>query len=284
MASFSTKDDSPENGRAARIGFFLLSLILLGVGLSALRSPLFSVRLIEVRDLPEGAPFDSDSLIARSGIALGRENIYAISLARIEKRLMEEPWLRSVRIERQPPQSLVFAVELRKPIAIYQGKQGLHWVDQDGLIFGEVDSSSESGPVVDQDLPTVAGDLAAPDAQGSADWSQELTSFLQMWSHKFGGPQGDSFEIASVSYSKIRGWRAWVTFRGGLRAQSGASISRVSIDLGATLKPGGSDGFESSRLDQIAAVLSHIKANGIPARHLFADGDKKIVVKLTAGS
>lgn len=284
MVSFGAKDDSRGEGHAARIGFFLLSLILLGVGVSALRSPLFAVRLIEVRDLPEGAPFTSDSLIERSGIALGRENIYAIALARIESRLMEEPWLRSVRIERQPPQSLVFAVELRRPVAIYQGQQGLRWVDQDGRVFGEVDPSAESGLIADQDLPTVAGDLASPDGHGLADWSQELTSFLQMWGQKFADSRAGGFEVASLSYSKVRGWRAWITFKGGARPQGASGISRVSIDLGSTLKAGGPEGFDATRLDRIASVLVHIKANGVPARHLFADGDKKIVVKLTAGS
>jgi|GEM_PF-4977196 len=284
MTAFGALDRSRKNGRAARFGFFLLVLVFLAVGVSAVRSPLFAIRLIEVRDLPEGAPFDSDSLIARSGIELGRENIYAISLARIERKLLEEPWLRSVRIERQPPQSLVFAVELRRPVAIYQSEQGLRWLDQDGKIFGELDVSSENSPYLAQDLPTISGDLAIPDTQGATAWGEELASFLATWNQKFVAPRGVGFEIASFSHSKARGWRAWVTFRASARSSLAGTISRVSIDLGSSLKSGVPGGIETSRLDRIGSVLNHIKNNGIPARHLFADGDKKIVVKLTAGS
>jgi hypothetical protein len=267
--------------------FLLFASCLVALTAVAARSPLFAVKLIEIRNLPEGAPVLSDELIQRTGVRLGLDNLYSLRFSNMEKGLMEEPWIRSVRIERQPPQSLVVEVELRQPVAIVQGKDSrLHWLDQDAKVFGEADPQAP-GSLATTDLPMISGDLPAMDKPQGRRALEEVLQFLAAWKAEMTDSAGRVTELSSLSFSKERGWKAWVTYRVPGKGAALEESSRVSIDLGASLAVSstvtGAPG-DTARLPRIRSVLAHIRQNRIPARHLFADGDKKIVVKLMEGS
>ena len=286
MAKERMKGSVGGGERASRALFLLFSFALVVMTFFAARSPLFAIKLIEIRNLPEGAPITSESLIQRTGVRLGSDNLYSASFSSIEKGLLEEPWMRSVRIERQPPQSLVVEVELRQPIAIVQGRDSkLRWLDQDARVFGEADPQAP-GSIATTDLPMISGDLPSMDDPLASRTLEDVLQFLTAWKSEMAEAGGRTTELSSLSYSKERGWKAWVTYR--LPGKGGAleESSRVSIDLGSSLAVTATHGNpgDIAKLARIRAVLSHIRQNRIPARHLFADGDKKIVVKLTGGS
>jgi len=232
--------------------------------------------MVEIRNLPESSPVSADELISRLGVQVGVDRLFFVPLSRLENRLLQEPWVRAVHIEKQPPQSIAIDVFLREPIAVLQGTgDSLQWVDSEGVVFGSVDPAGK-GAEVALDLPMVSG------LGGSKDQERvkEAVAFLSGWKTEMQGTSAKPLELSSLSYSAERGWRAWVSYRGVNRGTQ-ESRFRLSVDLGRTLFGSTAD---SVRLGRIRSVLSYIRDKGISARHLFADTDKKIVVKLATGS
>jgi cell division septal protein FtsQ len=274
LKGFRCRDD--EAG-FARLSFVALSSVLVLATLLAGRSPHFDLKTIEVRNLPENSPVSADELIALSGLQVEADALIYLPLSRVSSRIHEEPWVKSVHIEKVPPSSLVLEVQLKNPVAVFQGQKGeLRWVDESGELFGMVDPS-RTGHQNALDLPMISGLDASVDRSKLAD----AASFLVNWKQVLQTDGNLKAELSSLSYSEKKGWRGWLSYSVDDRQKQTSGRARMSVDLGATLDS--ADG-EASRLNRIRSVLSYIRDRGILARHLFADGDKKIVVKLASDS
>jgi len=261
----------------ARLSFFLLSGILLLSTFWASRSHHFLLKTIEVRNLPAHSPVSAEELIALSGVQVGQESLLYLPLGRMSARIHEEPWIKAVHLEKVPPASLVLEVDLKSPIAVFQGPQGsLRWVDEKGELFGMVDPS-RTGHQDALDLPMISGIHPEQDALQLAD----AASFLVAWKRELQMDGALRVELSSLSYHEQKGWRGWLSYHLAPKSNSPSTRARLSIDLGDSLAVSEGD---VSRLGRIRSVLSYIRERGISARHLFADSDKKIVVKLASGS
>jgi hypothetical protein len=191
--------------------------------------------------------------------------------------LHEEPWVKKVHIEKQPPSSLILEVELKNPVAVFQGTGAqLSWVDENGELFGMVDPS-RTGHENALDLPMISGLDTAQDGNQLRD----AASFVASWKVELQKDTALRVELSSLSYHAEKGWKAWLSYQSQGSNASPGGRARLSMDLGPTLMT--PDG-ESSRLGRIRSVLTYIRDRGISVRHLFADSDKKIVVKLATGS
>ncbi|MGZ3707972.1 MAG: cell division protein FtsQ/DivIB, partial [Bdellovibrionota bacterium] len=133
------------------------ALALGGAGLAvheAMHSNLFLVRVVEVSDQPENAPVDAQAIIDLAAVPTGLKGgvtLFTLDLQSVEKRLLTNPWIREVSLQKRFPQTLSISVTYRQPRAFLQGASGtLSYVDSDGTPFGRASLSLES------DLPLLS--------------------------------------------------------------------------------------------------------------------------------
>jgi hypothetical protein len=232
-----------------------------------MRSPLFTLRVVEIADLPEDSPLDSQAITDLAAVSLGRWNLFSIDLSPIEARLRTNPWIREVRLQKRFPQTLAINVVFRQPRALHQDAHGkLSYIDEDGHVFGQVSLSRQP------DLPLVSGVPAS-----AGDRIQEALRLIDSWEK---ADVGRISQLASLEFDGERGFRAWVTYP--LLQPKGGGLSgngRVVVELGQEI-----DLEQDGRLGRLQSVFRYLSSNGISARQIWADAGKKIVVKIARGS
>lgn len=77
-------------------------------------------------------------------------NIFSIGMHKLQERMSSHPWIKSVLIKRELPNSLLINVEERMPIAVavYKGRNYL--IDSDGVVLGRREALLDGGyfPVI----------------------------------------------------------------------------------------------------------------------------------------
>jgi hypothetical protein len=252
--------------------FSSVAALGLGVGLyAALHSPLFRVRVVEVVDQPEAAPVDAKTVSTLANVPLGQLSLFDLDLEAIRRRLIEHAWIRGAVLTKRFPQTLSIQVLYRSPVALLQESNGsLRYVDEDGTLFGALDIKARA------DLPLLSG---LSGEQRTAEFRQAL-ALLKEWS---GREWRNPNQVSQLSFDSEDGYQVWTTF---------APDHRVRIVLGLVLGVSSSqevdaDGFDESfkqNLTRIDSVLGYISQKSIPARQIYADSHKKIVVRTVRGS
>jgi cell division protein FtsQ len=133
-------------------------------------SPHFGLARITV----EGSVRRSDAMIIeRAGLTLG-QNLFRIDLASAEKRLLEDPWIRTIRLRRELPDGL--RIELSERDAQAVGVMGgrLYLVTSDGLPFKELE------PDDPHDRPFVTGISEANMARDPARERDRIAKALEV--------------------------------------------------------------------------------------------------------
>lgn len=80
--------------------------------------------------------------------------LFKVSAEEIAERIRQHPWIKRVEVERVWPDSLTIGVHEHRPLAminIESGKQGLYYLDHDGIVFVPVE------PLQDLDYPVITG-------------------------------------------------------------------------------------------------------------------------------
>ena len=253
--------------KAASIVVAVAAVSLLGWGAAKIiRSPLFTVKVVEVADLPGDAPVDAYSISILADVPTGKENLFSLDLAPVEKRILTHPWVKSVDIKKRFPQTVSISVGLKRPRALVQQKDGtLAYVDVDGSIFGEAGLRSFV------DLPLLVGQYN--------DQAERMAA-LGLYDAWQNVAVNGKTEISSVFYDQEKGYRLFVSY----------PLMRFGkIDTNESGKTTIELGFIAQRdlvahLAKIGSVLKYLSENNIVARQIFADLGKKIVVKITRGS
>jgi cell division septal protein FtsQ len=247
------------NGVCLAVGSVAVIAAVVYGGYRAMRSPLFTVRVVEVVDQPEGAPVDAARIEALSEIPVGSINLFAVDLTQLEKRLLAEPWIREVQLQKRFPQTLTIRAIYREPQAVMQREGGqLGYVDSDGEIFGRVTLMKSA------DLPLLTG---FNEQSGKV---REALDLLNQWSES---SVGDQSEVASLSFDGQRGYRVLATY------SLGATKGRVYVELGQEI-----DSQLPGQLERLSRVFQYLNRNSIAALQIWADTGKKIVVKTAHGS
>lgn len=251
-------------------------LLAAGYGVrQAMRSPQFLVRVVEVADLPDDAPIDSQAIVELAKVSIGRENLFQLDLDAIEKRMIAHPWVREVRLQKRFPQTLSITVDFREPQAVFQGPKGeLSYVDRDGTVFSRLDLSRK------QDLPLLNG-FPDPSTPAGQDQLKQALFVLRSWEQ---APLAMVAQISSLAYDSDRGIRAVVAYSLQRTQQlEGVPLpggkGRAIVDLGSDFEVD----FDG-QLTRLNSVFKYLSGNGILARQVFADAGKKIVVKIARGS
>ncbi|MCM2322731.1 MAG: FtsQ-type POTRA domain-containing protein [Oligoflexia bacterium] len=259
------------------ISFSAFALIAATVGIyMAIHSPLFLVQVVEVSDQPDEAPVDAQTITQLAAIPAGIVNLFDLDLRPVERRILTNPWIREVRLQKRFPQTLSIAVSYRDPKALFQASDGgLAYVDIDGRIFGQVNLRLHS------DLPLLTGIVQDVDRRVA-----EALVLIRGWERS---PLGNSAELSSLHWDGERGFRALIVYPlGSASAQArGKSTAipkvRAMVDLGQDF-----DAAAGARLDeqlqQLSRVVTYLGSNSIPVQQIWADSGKKIVVKTAHGS
>jgi cell division protein FtsQ len=67
--------------------------------------------------------------------------ILALDLENIRTKIKERNWIKDAQIHRELPSKLEISIVERQPIAIWQNKQKLHLIDDEGVVLTDLDSS-----------------------------------------------------------------------------------------------------------------------------------------------
>ncbi len=241
---------------------------------SAALSPLFTLQTIEVTEAgaPSGragpareAPVSSQAIIELASVPVGKQSLFEIDLAEVEKRILSHEWIRSVRLWKSFPETLSIEVTYRSPQAVFQSGQGaLQYVDVDGRPFGRV---SLSDP---RDLPVLSG---FPEKSPT-----RIVGALSLLGRWESASAARFSRISSLTWEPERGFRGLVVYPLG-RSGTPAGFARTMLDFGQEI-----DAASPIQLQRIGEVLRYLGENAIPARQIWADSGKKIVVKTARGS
>ena len=122
----------------------ILSLIIVGITVFALISPIFDVDKIEVK---ENEKIDSQTIISLSGIKEGT-NIFKISKKQVANNLKENPYIENISTRKKLPNTIEITVQERK--IAYQVKiiNSYIYIDYQGNIL-EKSSQKEKVPIIE---------------------------------------------------------------------------------------------------------------------------------------
>ncbi|MCS6913295.1 MAG: FtsQ-type POTRA domain-containing protein [Myxococcales bacterium] len=131
-------------------GALLTALALAGSVIGSLhwlrRSPHFALRTIRISPTNH---VPREVLLQRAQLALG-ENLFRVNLARAERALMAEPWIRRARLRRELPDTVVLEIEEHQARALV-ALGALYLTNADGVVFKRATPEEARG------LPVVTG-------------------------------------------------------------------------------------------------------------------------------
>ncbi|MEO5969113.1 MAG: FtsQ-type POTRA domain-containing protein [Bdellovibrionia bacterium] len=265
--------------KARNIVFLLVTLTALaGFGLNQLRrSSIFFIQSIDVVWLDTNIGLisqgiDENEVKRRIEVPLGKIGLFDFSVQEAEKNLLSHEWIRGVKVKRRFPSSLEVLVALRMPKALIQtSKDTLRYLDQEGVIFGHPDLKSIAN------LPVFFGFLGHPSE------TRQAITFLDHWELSL---LAKSSGISSVYYDSERGFRILVSYPFKIDEKNRLPSTRVvdnkfrtMIDLGQEI-----DGKVDQKLAALSSVVKYLSEHSMPVRQIWAEVDKKIVVKTVHGS
>jgi hypothetical protein len=226
-----------------------------------MRSPMFTLQILEVTDQIENAPIDDQALAELAAVPVGHVNLFDLDLKPIEERLMTHPWIREVRLQKHFPQTLTISVIYREPQAIMQSEGGsLAYVDADGVVFGRVNMMFQP------DLPVIA-----PSGGGHVN---EALQLIRAWN---ASELTAAAQISTLQWDAERGFRVLATYP---YEPPAVGRGRTLVDLGHV----GQDLDGDAQFKRLTQVFRYLSANRVQARQIWADAGKKVVVRTAHGS
>jgi hypothetical protein len=268
--------------KALILGFSTVALGATGFGVrNAMRSPMFTLQVVEIADLPDNSPVDAQALTQLAAVPVGRVNLFDLDLKPIEARIVSHPWIREVRLEKHFPQTLSVSVTFREPQALIQSESGaLAYVDVDGRVFGQVDLR------VQPDLPVFSASMR--EGKDATEHIRAALRLVHAWERS---DLGKTSRLSQLEWDGERGFRALVSYPlapaqsrpGGAKADgpSGPGArGRAFVDLGQDLDAGSA----KPQLERLSRVFEYLTAHRVLSRQIWADAGKKIVVKTARGS
>ena len=123
---------------AAALRALLVVALPVGVVVWLLYSPYFLIREVKV---DAGARVSAAWMQENLQPLVGR-HVLAVSLEGVRRRLSAHPWVASVELRRELPDRLRVSVVERQPVALLQTKDGLLFLDGEGLTIAPVPSTA----------------------------------------------------------------------------------------------------------------------------------------------
>jgi cell division protein FtsQ len=113
-----------------------------------IHAEMFSIAGVDVK----GVRSMSDENIRDVAAMFTGQNVFRVDLDAATRRVMADPWVREVRIERRLPNRISIFVTERVPKAVLQASNGKYLIDGEGVVMVPVRSGSAAPPP----LPVIA--------------------------------------------------------------------------------------------------------------------------------
>ncbi len=237
--------------------FSLGTMMILAVGVRfSIHSPLFSVQVLEVADDDPKQPVSALEILALTGVEIGRDSLFSLDLAKIEKRLLQEDWIASVRLEKRFPQTLAIIPTYREPLAAYIRTDGrISYLDVEGNVFAVVRHGDF------RDLPLISG---IPRGDRAA--LQRAVRVVGRW-------RDLGMDEAALLSSVVA--LDDTTLRLGVSYGSGRTGVELAFDDFAELE---------TQLLRIKSTFEYLSKHRVVISGVWANAGKKVVVKTRLGS
>lgn len=132
------KSGVPALLAAAALRAILVVALPVGVVVWLLYSPYFLIREVKV----DGGARVSAAWMQENLAPLVGRHVLAVSLDGVRRRLSAHPWVASVELRRELPHRLRVSVVERQPVALLAAKDGLQFLDGEGLTIAPVPSTT----------------------------------------------------------------------------------------------------------------------------------------------
>jgi cell division protein FtsQ len=162
---------------------------------------MFSIAGVDVK----GVRSVSDEDIREVATMFTGQNVFRVDLGAATRRVMADPWVRDVRIERRLPNRISIFVTERVPKAVLQASNGKYFLDGEGVVMVPV----RSGSAAASQLPVIAlRDCRAvprePVTVGAVTEALELLQELAArggWDPRSVTVKADSAETVTIVYA-----------------------------------------------------------------------------------
>jgi len=200
--------------RTLRIGVTFFSAVLLVVGgffvtQLLLASDLFRVERVEVQGNDR---LSKGQVVALSDLEIGI-NTFNLDIGLIGRKIEENPWVESARVQRIFPRQIMINIEERQPVAIVNLGY-LYYLDKQGEIFKVLDATDSL------DYPIVTGFNYAKAQAHNAEYAQQLKQAVKLLADL---SQRKLFSLEQVSeiHFEANGGLSLFTLAGGVKIKLG---------------------------------------------------------------
>ena len=149
--------------RSVQILSAVLMAACLVAGVAVSLAPSFAARTLEIH----GATFTGSAVISSILGMDGAPNVFRLGTDQAAAKLVRLPAVKSATIQIRLPSTVVVDIVERKPKLVWVVGSSRYAVDQDGLIFGLVDSAGN--PIPSNAGPVVTPSAAASSSAGSSE-------------------------------------------------------------------------------------------------------------------
>jgi cell division protein FtsQ len=165
-------------------GVVLLVAVVLGYRIAAgwqgWRAMMPPLSIFQLRQVTfTGCSATKEDLLTRqAGLVLYQTNLLRLDVSEVEKKIAINPWISSVRVERDWPSTLVVRVSEHVPFALVndQGAKngsGMSYMDRDGRIFFEAATG------MDIDFPVITGLERIKEEKRRTEILEDILGFLR---------------------------------------------------------------------------------------------------------
>jgi len=209
--------------RTLRVVVTLFSAVLLVVGgffvtQLLLASDLFRVEQVEVQG---NGRLSKGQVVALSDIETGI-NTFNLDIGLIGRKIEENPWVESARVQRIFPRQVMINIEERQPVAIVNLGY-LYYLDKQGEIFKVLDATDNL------DYPIVTGFNYAKAQAHNAEYAQQLKQVVKLLTD-LGQRKLFSLEQVSEIHFEASGGLSLFTLAGGVKVKLGHADYRRKLD------------------------------------------------------
>jgi cell division protein FtsQ len=128
-------------------GIGIMAVLLIMGYLYLISHPYFAIREITVRGCKELTEQEILSLAA----VKTRQNIFAISLRDVQKKIMVNPWIKDANVGRELPNRLIIDLRERTAVSLVKKDNSFYLMDINGVTFKKLEMNDE------MDLPILTG-------------------------------------------------------------------------------------------------------------------------------
>lgn len=220
----------------------------------------FAVQLLMASDL-----FKVESIIARGGRQLTERQLVALSdikpgvntfhldLELIGRKIAENPWVKTARVERIFPQQVVISVEERQPLAIINLGY-LYYLDRHGEVFKLLDGADRL------DYPVVTGFDSVKVQQQDPRSSAALQRIVALLEHL---QQRRLFGVDQVSE---------------IHRDASGGLNLFTLDAGVKVRLGRGD--YARKLNRLARIYAQLRPRLPILDYIDLNVDEKVIVRI----